>query len=64
MGDVSFLSDEEDNAGAEVNRIAGSPGASAANAYDPNQALYSFELDACLNVLIETLLSLQPDQLA
>ena len=36
MGDVSFLSDEEDNAGTEDNRIAGQPGAAATSTYDPN----------------------------
>ena len=64
MGEVSFLSDEEDNAGADDNRIAGQPALTSANSYDPNQVLYSFELDACLNTLIDTLLCLQPDHLA
>ena len=36
MGEVSFLSDDEDNAVVDDNRIAGQP-ATAAAPYDPNQ---------------------------
>lgn len=65
MGDVSFLSEDEDGSAAtDDNRINGQSQAAAASAYDPMQIQNGFELELCLNYLIDTLLSLQPDHLA
>lgn len=75
IGEVSFLSDEEDN-GAEEKKTGNQPisaGGSAGNAdgtVDLNEVdsalghTYRKQVDACLSTLIETLLSLQPDHLA
>ena len=59
MGEVSFLSDDEDNNDSKVPSTAAASAASLV--YDQSD---NFELEVCLNLLIETLLALQPDQLA
>jgi len=54
MGEVSFLSDDEDNTNeSKVPSTAAS--AAASLVYDQSD---SFELEVCLNLLIETLLAL------
>lgn len=53
MGQVNFLSDDEDN-GAESNRITSQAGAGS-QSQDQSE---NFELEVCLNFLIETLLAL------
>ena len=61
MGEVSFLSDEEDKDTTTDSNLIKST-APNASVYDPSHGIrLSFELDVCLNLLIETLLSLQPD---
>ena len=60
MGEVSFLSDDEDN-GADDNRSTGQTTAPSPPSFDQSDNL---ELEVSLNLLIETLLALQPDQLA
>jgi len=54
-GEINFLSDEDDT-GADEARNAGQAAASGSQtSNDPGD---SFELEACLNLLIETLLAL------
>ena len=65
MGEVSFLSDEEDKDTNNGDNNLIKSNSTNASLYDPSHGIkLKFELDVCLNLLIETLLSLQPDQLA
>ena len=68
MGQVSFLSDDEDNNTTGTDASGGKGSSASSQAAQPMTSIYdksdSFELENCLNLLIETLLGLQPDQLA
>ena len=62
MGEVSFLSDEEDKDNNNEDNNLIKSNSTNASLYDPSHGIkLKFELDVCLNLLIETLLSLQPD---
>lgn len=61
-GEVSFLSDTEDNQAPDDPALA-TLDQPQANVYE-HPLQFKFEQEVCLNALVDTLLSLQPDHLA